>query len=149
MAQSRNRLAACVTAALTAAFDVTAWSQTNVDRQYRDYHDGRLQAELAATNAACGSKITAGFDWPSYRERVMGPTNAYAYCASTFAALSNLCAEPALREAVRQHISRIVCAFGESGARDVSLKDGTIDFTIDWVSPGNVEFIEAYLRGAL
>jgi len=149
MAQSRKKLAACVTAALIAAVGTTAWSQTNVDQQYKDYHDSRLQAELAATNEACGSQIAAGFDWPTYRERVMGPTNAYAYCASTFTALRHLCAEPSGQETVRQHVSRIVCAFGESGTRDVSLKDGTLAFTIDWVSPGNVEFIEAYLRGVL
>ncbi len=128
----------------------SASTQTNVDPQYKDYHDSRLRSlELAPTNEACGSQITASFDWPSYHERAMGPTNAYAYCGAALAALREMCGQPGGREAVRRHVSNVVCGFGEPGARDVSLKNGTLTFIIDWTSPGNVEFIEAYLRGAL
>ena len=137
-------------AVIAALIGLGASAQSLKVRQYAAEQDAALQVdELAPTNTACQSKITASIDWSKYSESAMGKYSASGYCATALSGIRQICDNKLGLEAVQQKIQRLTCAFGPPGGRTVALKDGTLSFTVDWEAANNEDYVREYLLNAL
>jgi len=113
--------------------------------------EAKLAETLAATNAACGTAITARFHWETFQPEDYSPRLSLAgYCGHPLDAMRNLCEGPdgdLARGAVRTGIARFSCARGEE--RTMSLKDGHFAYTVNFTSSNDFFDARAFLNDNL
>ena len=125
-----------------------AFAQSLKDKEYFADQEKSLAGEVTSTNERCGNNFTAKFDWskaPVPEERKIN--SAYGYCSEALVAMRRVCDSQAGKEAVKQKVKSLTCSFGPK--RTVVLKDGTIDYEVNFNSSNNVDYVFEYLQGNL
>jgi hypothetical protein len=110
----------------------------------------REQEELLAKEAeqvttACEKAVPGSFVKASFKDQLETNNSIYGYCAEAYSALRTICADPDGKAAVKEKINTFECAFGGAGNRALSLKDGTLQMTIDWDAANYGDFINEWL----
>jgi len=145
-----SRFTPVLTAACLAV-SAAAPAQSLAEREAQAAAEAKLAEILAATNAACGTEITAGFVWETFRPEDYTPRLSLAgYCAHPLEAMRDLCQNDdsgRAREAVRAGVARFSCARGR--ARSMSLQDGHFAYTVNFTSSNDFFDARAYLRDNL
>ena len=125
-----------------------AFAQSLKDKEYFADQEKSLAGEVTTTNERCGNSLTAKFDWskpPAPEDRKIN--SAYGYCSEALAAMRRVCDAQAGKEAVKQKVKSLTCSFGPK--RTVALKDGTIDYEVNFNTSNNVDYVFEYLQGNL
>ena len=89
--------------------------------------------------------LTAKFNWlkpPTPEDRKT--YSAYGYGKVALEAMWRVCGSEAGKEAVKQKIKSLTCSFGPQ--RTVVLKDGTIDYEVNFNSSNDVDYVFEYLQ---
>ena len=73
--------------------------------------------------------------------------SAYGYCKVALEAVWRVCGSEAGKEAVKQKIKSLTCSFGPQ--RTVVLRDGTIDYEVNFNSSNDVDYVFEYLQNNL
>jgi hypothetical protein len=130
-----------------SAADVAA--QSLKDKQYFAEQEQYLAKQVPHTNQKCDTSIAVKFDWstpPKPEDR--NTYSAYGYCEATLDGVRRVCEASALgKDAVKQSIKTITCGFGPQ--RDITLKDGAIDYKIDFKSSNDADYVFEYLQNNL
>jgi hypothetical protein len=129
-------------------FSSLAFAQSLKDKEYFADQEKYLAGEVTSTNERCGNSLTAKFDWlkpPAPEDRKT--YSAYGYCGAVLEAMRRVCDTQAGKDAVKQKIKGLTCSFGPQ--RTVVLKDGTIDYEINFNSSGDVDYVFEYLQNNL
>jgi hypothetical protein len=139
-----------VGAALVALSIVSsiAFAQSLKDKEYFADQEKYLAGEVTSTNERCGNNLTAKFDWlkpPAPEERKL--YSAYGYCSAVLEAMRRVCDSQAGKEAVKQKIKSLTCSFGPQ--RTVVLRDGTIDYEVNFNSSNDADYVFEYLQNNL
>src|SRR5262249_47992026 len=131
-------------------------------RQAKMQDEAWLVRSAERLNKRCQSAITVAFDWSAVPETYLdpgGPSVGFARgragrdtphyrCNRVLEGVEQVCEDRAGRDAVRAQIRRIICGF--AAERAVSLKDGVLDFRIDFdVSKREPWIVLEYLQGNL
>jgi hypothetical protein len=106
-----------------------------------------LAEDAASTNKACGSNFSVKFDWAAAPNADLEHYSAEGYCDSALSAVRSICNDVAGRDAVKQKIKRMTCGF--AGQRTIALKDGALDYNINFSSVNDYDFVVEYLRNNL
>jgi hypothetical protein len=125
-----------------------AFAQSLKDKEYFADQEKYLAGEVTTTNERCGNSLTAKFDWlkpPAPEDRKI--YSAYGYCGAALEAMRRVCDSPAGKEAVKQKIKGLTCSFGPQ--RTVGLKDGTIDYEVNFNSSNDADYVFEYLQNNL
>jgi hypothetical protein len=125
-----------------------ALAQSLKDKEYFADQEKYLAGEVTSTNERCGNSLAAKFDWlkpPTPEERKT--YSAYGYCGAALEAVRRVCDSQAGKEAVKQKIKSLTCGFGPQ--RAIALKDGTIDYQINFNSSGDADYVFEYLQSNL
>ncbi|HVQ68870.1 MAG TPA: hypothetical protein VMT08_15365 [Bradyrhizobium sp.] len=125
-----------------------AVAQSLKDKEYFADQEKYLTGEAATTNERCGNSLTAKFDWskpPTPEDRKT--YSAYGYCGVALEAMRRVCDSQAGKEAVKQKIKGLTCRFGPQ--RTVALKDGTIDYEVNFNSSNDADYVFEYLQNNL
>jgi hypothetical protein len=125
-----------------------ALAQSLKDKEYFADQEKYLAGEVTSTNERCGNSLTAKFDWskpPAPEDRKT--YSAYGYCGVALEAMRRVCDSQAGKEAVKQKIKSLTCSFGPQ--RTVALKDGTIDYEVNFNSSNDVDYLFEYLQNNL
>jgi hypothetical protein len=109
----------------------------------------REQEELLAKEAeqvttVCEKEIPGSFVKPSFKDQLETNNSIYGFCAEAFSGLRTICADPDGKAVVKEKINKFECAFGGPGNRAMSLKDGTLQMTIDWEAANYADFINEW-----
>jgi hypothetical protein len=123
-------------------------AQSLKDKEYFAKQEESLAKEVASTNKKCGSSVTAKFDWstpPAAEDR--GKYSAYSYCGAALEGMRKVCDSGAGKEAVKEKIKSLTCGFGQK--REVALKDGTVDYKIEFKSSNDADYVSEYLKNNL
>ena len=129
-------------------FSSVALAQSLKDKEYFADQEKYLAGEVTFTNERCGNSLTAKFDWlkpPSPEDRKT--YSAYGYCGAALEAVRRVCDSQAGKEAVKQKIKSLTCSFGPQ--RTVVLKDGTIDYEVNFNSSNDADYVFEYLQNNL
>jgi hypothetical protein len=125
-----------------------AFAQSLKDKEYFADQEKYLTGEAATTNERCGNSLTAKFDWskpPTPEDRKT--YSATGYCGVALEAVRRVCDSQAGKEAVKQKIKSLTCRFGTQ--RTVVLKDGTIEYEVNFNSSNDVDYVFEYLQNNL
>lgn len=122
----------------------TAQESLGEKKMWREQEE-YLTKEAEQVTSACEKTVTGSFVKPSFKGQLETGNSVYGFCAEAYSALRNICADPDGKAAVKEKISKFECAFGGPGKRAMSLKDGTLQMTIDWDAANYGDFINDWL----
>lgn len=115
--------------------------------QIRARQETDLAEDAASTNKACGSNFSVKFDWAAAPNADLEHYSAEGYCDSALSAVRSICNDVAGRNAVKEKIKRMTCGF--AGKRTIALKNGALDYKINFSSFNDSDFVVEYLRNNL
>jgi hypothetical protein len=117
------------------------------DKQIQSEQDAALAKNVERTNKICGSDFTVKFDWTALPAGALKEFSASGYCDAALEGIRRVCEDALGKDAVKQKIKGMTCSFG--GERSISLKDGSLAYTINFNSTNDAEFVYAYLQSNL
>jgi hypothetical protein len=107
----------------------------------------KLAKHAEDTSKECGSPITATFDWSGLQEDALGNQSAHLWCEAALEGIEHVCGDAPGKNAVKEKIQSVTCSFGPE--RGISLKDGAVDFKINFKSSNDAAFVFEALENAL
>ncbi len=91
------------------------------------------------TNQVCGTALTVTFDWARAPEDDLLKYSPEGYCNAVLQGIQRLCSEPSGKDAVKEQIKSVTCGFGAS--REIALRNGAVDYKINFSSSNDVDFV--------
>jgi hypothetical protein len=132
-------------AVIMIAMCATANAQSLKDKEYFASQEKYLAEKVPDMNKKCDTNVAVKFDWskpPSDRSY-----SASGYCEPVLYAMERVCDTPAGKDAVKQKIKSLTCGFGAQ--RTIAIKDGAIDYQINYGSVNDADFVFEYLQNNL
>ena len=124
-------------------------AQSLKDKEYFASQEKYLADSAKFANQKCETNIAVKFDWstpPTPEER--RTYSAYGYCEAVLDGMRRVCeASSAGKDAVKQKIKSVTCGFGPQ--RSIALKDGAIDYKINYSSSNDADYVFEYLQNNL
>jgi hypothetical protein len=109
--------------------------------------EAALAKDVERTNKQCGSGFTVRFNWTGIPPGALNEFSAAGYCDAALDAIRRICEESLGKDAVKQKIKSMTCGFG--GERAISLRNGSLEYTINFNSSNDADFVYAYLQNSL
>jgi hypothetical protein len=134
-------------AQLVAAAASGAQAQPLKEKQIQARQEAELAKDVEYTNKTCGSEFTVRFDWSAVPAGALETFSAEGYRDAALEGIRRVCTDAPGKEAVKQSIKHMTCSFG--GERTISLKEGSLDYTINFDSVNDADFVYAYLMNNL
>jgi hypothetical protein len=145
-----------------SATRASAQSLSVKDRMAKEEAD--LQKAASSPNKRCGTKITVRFDWTSAPLDDLPKYSSSGYCeGGPLDAIWGICnkdgdpqynadgeltaASSKFKQKIKDQIKTVICGFGPK--RTISLKDGVLDYKINFHSYNDLDFARDYLEDAL
>jgi hypothetical protein len=129
-----------------AFFTIASRAETPTENQKKATAEAILIKGIdGRVNQKCGTSIKASFNWdgvPMSKLLMAGWSTR-----SLIEGIRKVCGEAVGREAVKEQIKSVVCAFGKP--RALSLKDGVLIYKIDFDSVNDGEFVYEWLENRL
>jgi hypothetical protein len=116
-------------------------------KQIQARQEAELAKDVEHTNKTCGSGFPVKFDWTALPAGALEKFSAEGYCDAALEAVRRICADAPGKDAVKQSIRNMTCGFGRE--RTISLKDGSLHYTINFDSVNDADFVYAYLLNNL
>jgi hypothetical protein len=141
MKTATHCIAIAVTLAIVGAYSTHA--QSLKIRKIQTRQEAELAKDIAFTNKTCGSGLTVKFDWTALPAGALDKFSAEGYCDAALEGVRRVCVDAPGKDAVTHGINSITCRFGSE--RAISLKDKSLDYTINFDSVNDADFVYAYL----
>ena len=117
------------------------------EKQIQPEQEAAIATNVERTNKICGSGFTVKFDWTAVPAGALKEFSAAGYCDAALEGIRRVCEEALGKDTVKQKIKSMTCGFG--GERSISLKDGSLAYTINFNSTNDADFVYAYLQSNL
>ena len=143
----RTIAASSIMATIVVVSAASSQAQSLKVRQIQARQEAALVKDVEHTNKVCGSSVSVRFDWSAVAADDLEKFSAEGYCDAALEGLRRVCTDAPGKDAVKQQIKRMTCAFGTE--RAISLKDGTLDYKINFNSANDGDFVYAYLMNNL
>jgi hypothetical protein len=130
MQRSTKILAMTITATLISA---TAMAQTLAQRNAHTQAETALASDLASTNTACATSMTASFDWTNFDKLPFPLPFAPTQHSHDFVyGVQNFCSLAATNKAaLKPKVQKLLIVYGGEGKGGFALAGGTFTYTID------------------
>jgi hypothetical protein len=128
------------------AEEVAAGAATR-EEQIQPEQEAALAKNVERTNEKCGSDFTVKFDWTGLPAGALKEFSAAGYCDAALEGIRRVCEDALGKDPVKRKIKSMICGFG--GERSISLKDGSLAYTINFNSTNDADFVYAYLQNNL
>ncbi len=133
-------------ALLLCTFANVGHAQTLKEQQIQKAQEGYLASASTSFNEACGTEIPVSIDWTSFKSADY-TTNygIHSYCSQSISAMESMCGEDdgLAKKAIASKIKKVVCHMGAE--RSAKLSDGTFDYTINFSSANDTDFVREFL----
>jgi hypothetical protein len=136
-----------IAAMLAIAGTTSARAETLKEKQIQARQETELAKDVEHSNKTCGSSFSVKFDWTNLPAGALEKFSAEGYCDAALEAVRRVCADAPGKDAVKQSIKTMTCGFGRE--RAISLKDGSLHYTINFDSVNDADFVYAYLLNNL
>jgi hypothetical protein len=135
-------------AAALVALVVAAQAQSPDIQQRMASETADLIKDANQTNKTCQSSLTATFDWsaaPAADE--LTQYSPEGYCNAALEGIQRVCSDELGKKAIRKQVKKVTCGF--ASARQIELKNGTLDYKINFNSANDADFVFEYLQNQL
>ena len=130
-------------ALLVAISASSTHGQSLKEKQIRARQEAELAKDIEFTNKTCASEFSVKFDWSAVPADALEKFSAEGYCDAALEGIRRVCTDAPGKDAVKQNIKTMTCGFGRE--RAISLKEGSLDYTINFASVNDADFVYAYL----
>jgi hypothetical protein len=117
------------------------------EKQLQPEQEAALARNVEDTAKKCGSALTVKFDWTGITPGTLKEFSASGYCDAALEGIRRVCDDALGKDAVKQKIKSMTCGFGVE--RSISLRDGSLAYTINFKSTNDADFVYAYLTNNL
>jgi hypothetical protein len=117
------------------------------EKRIQPEQEAALAKNVERTNKICGSGISVKLDWTAVPAGALKEFSAAGYCDAALEGIRRVCDDALGKDAVKQKIRSMICSFG--GERSISLKEGSLAYTINFNSANDADFVYAYLQSNL
>ena len=111
--------------------------------------DTAIADNLKYFNETCGAQATFEVEKPGFAnwpEDYSLPS----FCGSILNNMGWMCSNDAMvKPEIASKVKKVVCKFGGTGKRSLTLVDGTVTWTVDVAAPNDTDFIKENLEKAL
>ena len=132
---------------LLLAGGTIAEAQSLKIRQKQADQEKQLEENIPPLNKACGTEIVVKFDWKDVPGEELEKYSASSYCDAAMSGIRHICEDDIGKKAVKEKIKTMTCGFGAE--RSVSLKDGVLDYKINFSSTNDMEYVYKFLQDNL
>jgi hypothetical protein len=132
---------------LAAVSVASADAQSLKVRQRMQAQEEALVADAASTNKACGATFPVKFDWAGAPEDKLDAYSPEGYCDAALSGIRHVCDDDIGKKAVLAKIKSMTCGFGP--ARSIALKDGALDYKINFDSFNDSDYVYEFLQNNL
>jgi len=140
--KSLGYFALAATAAI--ALSTTAGAQSLKARQFQAQQEEYLARSVADAGKRCDAQIAAKIDWSTITQDEPGSNSPSGFCGEALDAIGSLCGQTLAKEAVQKGVKTLVCTMG--GARAITLKDGTLTYTMNYDAANNEDYNKDFLK---
>jgi hypothetical protein len=135
-------------AAALVGLVVAAQAQSPKIQQRVASETADLIKDAKQTNTTCQSSLTATFDWsaapPADELMKYSPEG---YCNAALEGIQRVCSDQLGKDAIKKQIKKVTCGFAAS--RQIELKQGTLEYKINFNSVNDADFVFEYLQNQL
>ena len=117
------------------------------EKQLQPEQEAALARNVEDTTKKCGSALTVKFDWTGIPPGALKEFSASGYCDAALEGIRRVCDDALGKDAIKQKIKSMTCGFGVE--RSISLRDGSLAYTINFKSSNDADFVYAYLTNNL
>jgi len=124
-----------------------AGAQSLQIRQRMAAQEADLVKDVDYTNSSCGTKLAVKFNWAGAPSDDLLKYSPESFCNAALEGIQRVCRDEAGKDAVKQKVKTVTCGFG--GSRAITLKNGTVDYKINFSSSNDADFVFEYLQNNL
>jgi hypothetical protein len=106
-----------------------------------------LVKDAAYTNQVCATSLAVKFDWSGAPDQDITGYSPESYCNAALQGIQQVCGDPIGKDAVKKKIKSVTCGF--AAARAIELRDGALDYKINFHSVNDMDFVFEYLQNKL
>jgi hypothetical protein len=132
---------------LAAVSGASADAQSLKVRQRMQAQDEALVADVESTTKACGTTVPVKFDWAGAPEDKLEAYSSEGYCDAALSSIRSVCGDDMGKKAVGTKIKSMSCGFVP--ARSIALKDGALDYKINFDSSNDSDYVYEFLQNNL
>lgn len=101
-----------------------AHADLNADKDKKDA-DAALAEQLDTTNKACGTKLTATYDWSAEKEKPAQAGTGPGVCAEALKGVTDVCGDhPEAKKTIASKLKKLSCKFDASVPKKKPTKTG-------------------------
>lgn len=107
----------------------TSWAGPAVQQREQKKGDERIAEELASTNTACGTKLTARMDWAAWGaldDEHHGGVAAVGPCTGVLEGIASFCGKDDQKKAVVAALKSVTCTLESKAVHESRLKNGVV-----------------------
>ena len=137
----------------SAAVLVAAAAFTSANAQSLKIREGMAKQEkflvkhVNHLNKSCGTTIAVKIDWKDAPEDKLSKFSTSGYCDAALSGIRRTCGTKLGKDAVQKQIKSVTCGFGSK--RSISLKDGAVDYKIEFSSANDADFVYEFMQNNL
>jgi hypothetical protein len=136
-----------VLAALIVLGTVAADAQSLKVRQRMASEAADLVKDAEYTNQVCETSLAVKFDWSGAPEQDLIGYSPEGYCNAALQGIQRVCGDAIGKDAVKKGIKSVTCGF--AAKRAIEIKDGVVDYKINFNSANDTDFVYEYLQNKL
>ncbi|MEJ2117807.1 MAG: hypothetical protein P8Y36_07855 [Alphaproteobacteria bacterium] len=106
-----------------------------------------LVEHVESLNKSCGTTIAVKFDWKDAPAADLEKYSASLFCDAALSGIRRTCANQIGKDAVKQKVKSVTCGFGPK--RAISLKDGLVDYKINFSTSNDTDFVYEFMQNNL
>ena len=129
------------------AIVIDAYAESPEIDRIKAREEESLANDARALNESCGSTINVRLDWSAVPADDLKTYGAEQHCDRALRGIGQVCSDAAGKDAVKKQIRSVVCGF--AAKRSVALKDGVLDYKIDFKPLNDGIMVFEYLQGNL
>lgn len=135
-------------AVLAIGASASAHAQELRVKQRELTEDADLIADAKATNDACGIDVPIKIDWTNAPKDLIMDHSPESFCNAILEGVQRICGDATGKAAVKEKIKAITCGFGPERTLSL-LKDGMLDYKINFNSSNDADYAYEYLQNNL
>ncbi len=131
---------------LLLTFAQAGFAASLKEQQIQKEQEGYLAAEATDFNEACGTEIPVQINWASFKSSdYTAGFSIYSFCEQSISTMASMCRESdgLAKKAIANTIKKVVCHMGTERAAKINA--GTFDYTINFKSSNDADFVREFL----
>ncbi|GLX64158.1 hypothetical protein KMU_21990 [Proteus vulgaris] len=126
----------------------STFAATLAEKELQQKFEENIQSRVVDLNKSCDTNIKVVFDWSAFTADDLKKIGVDSYCSEGLKGVINTCESSKIaQETVKEKIQNITCS--KATPRSIELKEGTLNFGIDFNAANDAKAVQEHLMNNL